>query len=164
MNQISFLNRGYAFKGLLAVLNDCNECPVGRRYSLDKNIDTSGKRLMQICRDSCLRIVNGRLGDDAGIGNYTFQSVQGCSLIDYVLFPPTLFDIISKFTIHDISVYSDHAPIQFSLLANVKSTVQEEQSEVTKIVWDSSKLNEFRDVLSNKLECLDSYINNITCY
>ena len=116
---------------------------------------------MQICRDSCLRIVNGRLGDDAGIGNYTFQSVQGCSLIDYVLFPPTLFDIISKFTIHDISIYSDHAPIQFPLLSNVKSTVQEEQSEVTKIVWDSSKLNEFRDVLNNKLECLDSYVNNI---
>ena len=88
-------------------------------------------------------------------------TLQGCSLIDYVLFPPTLFDIIIKFTIHDISIYSDHAPIQFSLLANVKSTVQEEQSEVTKIVWDSSKLNEFRDVLSNKLECLDSYLNNI---
>ena len=105
--------------------------------------------------------MNGRLGEDAGIGNFTFQSVQGCSLIDYVLFPPSLFDTVSSFIIHDISVFSDHAPIQFSLRANLNSAVPEEQCEIKKLVWDSNKSNEFKDVLCNKLESLDSYVNDI---
>ena len=86
------------------LFDDC-DISVGRRYSLDTKIDSSGVRLLQICKDACLRILNGRLGDDAGIGNFTFQSAQGKSVIDYVLFAPTLFDIVRSFSIHDISVF-----------------------------------------------------------
>ena len=122
-----------------ADLYDCNDCPVGRRFSLDKKVDSSGTRLLQICKDSCLRIINGRLGEDAGIGNYKFPSAQNCSLIDYVLFPPSLFDTVSSFTVHDISLFSDHAPLQFSLRATLKSTLPEEQCEIKKLLWDSYK-------------------------
>ena len=130
-----------------ADIYDYNECLVGRRFSLDEKLNSSGMRLLQICKHSCLRIMNGRLGNDAGIGNYTFQSVQGWSLIDNVLLPPCLFDIVSSFIIHDISVFSDHVPIQFSLRAKLNSAVPKEQCEIKKLVWDNNKSNEFKDVL-----------------
>ena len=40
-------------------------------------------------------IVNGRIGQDKGIGQFTFQGTQGSSLIDYVLLSPDLMDKIS---------------------------------------------------------------------
>ena len=33
-----------------ADLYDYNECPVGRRFSLDKKLNSSGMRLLQICK------------------------------------------------------------------------------------------------------------------
>ena len=68
---------------------------VGRRHSLDTKIDPFGIRLLQICRDTCLRIMNGRLGNEAGTGSFTFLSAQGRSVIDYVLYaPPPPHDLI----------------------------------------------------------------------
>ena len=72
-----------------------------------------------------------------------------------------MFDTLSSFIIHDISVFSDHAPIQFSLRAKLNSAVPEEQCEIKKLVWDNNKSNEFKNVLCNKLESLDSYVNDI---
>lgn len=144
-----------------ADLFDENEISVGRRFSLDTKIDSSGIKLLQICKDACLRILNGRVGDDAGIGNFTFQSAQGKSLIDYVLLSPGMFDIINGFTVHHISVFSDHAPIQFSIKSNVSSTSSEEPYEIKKLVWDTSKLGQFIHSLSGELDTLNSFVNDI---
>ena len=79
-------------------------------------------------------MVNGRAGDDKGIGNYTFQSVLGRSVIDYmyILLPPRLFDRISNFFVHDITVLSDHAPLQLFLKV-VISGKYKNLNKITKI-------------------------------
>ena len=43
-------------------LNLDSDISVGRRYSLDKKLDSPGVKLLQICKDAGLRIMNGRLG------------------------------------------------------------------------------------------------------
>ena len=103
--------------------------------------------------------MNGRLGDDAGIGNFTLQSAQGKSESDYVLFAPTLFDIVRSFSVHDISVFfffSDHAPIKFTISSVhvVNTVIPEQQCEIKKILLDADKVTEFRDVLNTNLDTL----------
>ena len=39
-------------------------------------------------------------------------------------------DLLHLFTVHDISLFSDHAPLQFSLRATLKSTLPGEQCEI----------------------------------
>ena len=78
-----------------------------RRYSLDTKTNSSGLRLIQLCNDSDMCIVNGRIGQDKGIGQFTFQGTQGSSLIDYVLLTPDFMENISDFVVYDITSFSD---------------------------------------------------------
>ena len=142
-------------------MNLDSDISVGRRYSLDRKIDSSGVKLLQICKDAGLRIINGRIGDDVGIGNFTFQSARGKSLIDYVLCSPSLFKIVCSFSVHDISVFSDHAPLQFTISSKFNTVIPENKSEVKKLLWDKDKVTDFNNVLGNNLHALQTCINDI---
>ena len=60
------------------------------------------------------RILNGRAGDDRGIGKFTFVGSRGSSVVDYILASQNLFDYVSKFKVHDPNLLSDHCLITFS--------------------------------------------------
>ena len=61
-----------------------------------------------------LRILNGRnVGDSHG--DYTCFTPRGCSVVDYLLVSADLQQIISKFQIAELTMYSDHCPIIFEL-------------------------------------------------
>jgi hypothetical protein len=71
---------------------------------MDNSVNSSGNKLLDLCLSTDSKIVNGRLGNDAGIGNFTFMSNTGKSLIEYVLmqcelFPFVLFHIINLFNL-----------------------------------------------------------------
>ena len=85
---------------------------VGRRFSLDRKSDSSGLRLLGICKEAGLRIANGRVGADKGQGEFTYQSTLGNSVIDYVLLQPEFFKYVTQFIVHDLFTFSDHAPLQ----------------------------------------------------
>ena len=145
----------------IADLNEQDSVSVGKRFSMDKKVDSSGLRLLEICKEANLRIVNGRAGDDKGIGNYTFQSVLGRSVIDYILLPPRLFDRISNFFVHDITVLSDHAPLQLFLNLSMERASVSENIEVKTIKWNTSKIGDFRGLLQSSLNQLQSTIDGV---
>ena len=144
-----------------AELNLDADVSVGRRFSLDTKIESSGVKLLQICKDAGLRILNGRLGEDAGIGNFTFQSSRGKSVIDYVICSPSLFKIVHSFCVHDISVFSDHAPLQLIIRSNVNTVISQGSEVVKKLSWDTDKVADFKNVLGNNLHILETCINDI---
>ena len=55
------------------------------RLSEDKACNEYGQDLLQFCKNTGMRIINGRLGDDAGVGRFTCVKGNGRSVIDYVL-------------------------------------------------------------------------------
>ena len=63
-----------------------SDIPLARRNVVNKEPDTLGKHLLDLCKGSGLRILNGRkLGDLQG--NYTCFNHRGSpSVIDYMLF------------------------------------------------------------------------------
>ena len=60
------------------------------RVSQDKVVNEHGNYLLNFCKASGLRIINGRIGNDGGIGKFTCVTENGCSVVDYVLCRPEL--------------------------------------------------------------------------
>ena len=60
------------------------------RCNKDKTINQQGKALIELCKSTDLKIINGRYGDDSDIGSYTCCKYNGKSTVDYVLLSPLL--------------------------------------------------------------------------
>ena len=60
-----------------------------------------------------VKIVNGRIGDDNGIGNHICNYVRGSSTIDYAVACATLFPNITNFYVDtfDMCLSDVHSPI-----------------------------------------------------
>ena len=93
--------------------------PIEPRSSLDSN-ETSGhgKDLINFCRTSGFRIVNGRLGDDKKARNFTCHTPAGSSLVDYCLVGQRNSDLIKNFSVGELNTLSDHAYLHISLNTN----------------------------------------------
>ena len=62
-----------------------------------------------------MRIANGQVGSDAGVGECTYVGSSGTSLIDYVLVSEELLTNFVTFDVFDPNPISDHCVIEFSL-------------------------------------------------
>ena len=97
------------------------------------------------------RILNGRAGDDRGIGKFTFVGSRGSSVVDYILASQNLFDYVSKFKVHDPNLLSDHCLITFSFEfgnEEITDSLSEDYDYVDgKFVWKA----EFKDEYVNRL-------------
>lgn len=89
------------------------------RRSEDKHVNNFGRKLLELCRASGLRICNGRVSEDTQ-GKYTFFNHLGSSVIDYVLVGKDDFDAIESVTVKDFNEWSDHAPVEVCI-HNVKN-------------------------------------------
>ena len=55
------------------------------RFSEDEgHINSNGLLLLDFCKQTSLRIMNGRVGNDKGLGKFTFVGSRGSSVVDYV--------------------------------------------------------------------------------
>ena len=57
--------------------------------------------------------MNGRVGNNEGVGKYTFVGRRGSSLVDYVLASQNLFPFVKEFGVQDPNILSDHCVISF---------------------------------------------------
>lgn len=122
------------------------------RYSQDVgHVNNNGLLLLDLCKQTGLRILNGRVGEDKGVGKYTFVGNRGSSLVDYVLASQNLFDYVTSFKVHDPNILSDHCLLSFSFdfcLVQEVSIASESYEYVDgKFVWKS----EFKDEYINRL-------------
>ena len=81
---------------------------------MDTKINTFGRKLLNLCKSSGLRILNGRHKADP-TGYITFYNATGKSLIDYVLVDCNTIDSVNLFSYGNFNVYSDHSPVSFSI-------------------------------------------------
>ena len=81
---------------------------------MDTGINTFGRKLLNLCKSSGLRILNGRHKADP-TGNITFYNATGKSLIDYVLVDSNRIDSVNLFSSGNFNIYSDHSPVSFSI-------------------------------------------------
>ena len=87
------------------------------RYNCDKKVDTNGRNLINLCNDLHFCILNGRFGQDKGVGQYTCIKTRGQSLVDYAIVSSSLFPSVLDFYIDKFdSCMSDaHLPVCVTL-------------------------------------------------
>ena len=81
-----------------------------RRNSYDNELNSHGKRLLDICKSTDLKILNGRVSGDT-LGGPTFHERNGISVIDYVICDQDLFSNVSNVVVKQPRSLSDHRPI-----------------------------------------------------
>ena len=98
-----------------------NSCGVKKRKALDnKEVSGHAKELINLCRQTGFKIVNGRLGHDQDLGDFTCHTPAGSSTVDYCLARENNFDFIENFYIGDINTISDHSYLQLRLKINIQ--------------------------------------------
>ena len=88
-----------------------------KRVNKDKTVNSNGKKLIKLCKENNMIIVNGRTGSDKEIGDLTFNSKKGSSTIDYCVASPDFFPHIQDFHVDilDKNLSDKHSPIILTL-------------------------------------------------
>jgi exonuclease III len=90
------------------------DLPLIRRQNMDTSINEQGKHLIDLCIQSKIKILNGRVMGDS-LGSFTYYCTQGKSCIDYIVVSE---DIVNSFNFLHVlppNELSDHCIIWFSL-------------------------------------------------
>ena len=115
--------------------------------------------MIDLCQSTGLLIANGRLSDDMNIGKFTFCSHLEQRTVDYLLLNLTDFDTISYFDILAFNEHSDHAPMPLKM-KNAENNQENGTAGISrKIVWDKTKLDNFKLKLRNNIELLNQMIH-----
>ena len=122
--------------------------PIKKRNTLDTDVVSGhGKDVISFCRSTGFRIVNGRLGDDQNIGNFTCYTPADSSLVDYCLLRERNFELIKHFYVCEINTISDHSYLQLHLKIKNKT-----RNEPTFEPTNSEFMNDIDPCLTNLKE------------
>ncbi len=162
---------------------DENEDIISERVSKDKKpVNSNGTNLLNLCKYTDLRILNGRVGADKGVGDYTCITPAGSSVVDYALCKSGQFDKIADFEVMSPSIYSDHCPIRIhlKLSCHVPEALNRNTATQKKYMWKADKAAQFVDALSavnvneqfatlfdeyghaDNKECIDNIVDGFT--
>ncbi len=62
-----------------------------------------------------LKVLNGRVGADSTIGQFTCLTSKWSSVIDLVMCSPSLFKCVDQFEVFDPNLISDHCVVHFCI-------------------------------------------------
>lgn len=113
------------------------------RSSHDNRTNTHGMRLIEICRNNNLFLLNGRLFSDRNVGAPTFRDK---SVIDYAISTAECFEFVSDFGVYRTdSLFSDgHNAIYFNISVPATNYVNETSSKSLKTPkWQSNLSHTF---------------------
>ncbi len=80
------------------------------RQNFDSVINNHGKKLIEICKNCDLRILNGRTMGDS-LGRPTFHGKNGTSVVDYIICNQNLIQNIKHLIVKTPCYLSDHSQI-----------------------------------------------------
>ena len=84
----------------------CQETRFQSRSSVDTKFDNYGKKILNVCSNNDLYVMNGRVGTDRNIGKATSKDSK--SVIDYVIVSPGILCDNTEFNVLDFDgLFSD---------------------------------------------------------
>ena len=137
------------------ITNDQSEfslCPT-QRNSFDNELNSHGKRLLEICKSADLRILNGRVSGDS-LGRVTFHGKNGVSVVDFAVCDQDLLSQVANFVVKDPLHLSDHSAITTWLNINKKTSYNHtilEGDTLTRLpkqfLWENDSAQKSKDDL-----------------
>ena len=125
------------------------------RKNHDSHVNNYGLKLLTLCKENDLCIVNGRKECGKCTFNATYRNRPVSSLVDYVIVNKECYNYIANMCVMDINEYSDHCPVVFTLQC-AETENDESVLEYDKIVWDSTPNVDFLDLVESKCNIFDS--------
>lgn len=135
------------------------------RRSMDKVIHKFGRRLVDLCNNFNIHILNGRILGDIQ-GKFTCYQPQGCSVVDYFICSHDLLKDVISMRVKNLQVYSDHCPLEMKIRLplinkdntykrmryqhnqNISYNINEKLSIKETYQWDSSSYEKLMQALS----------------
>ena len=115
------------------------------RNNMDTYVNEYGRRLLELCRNARLRIVNGRvLGDTTG--RMTCYQWNGSSVVDYCIADEDLLGAIEYFKVHELKgTLSNHCKISLQIPSCIRlSSGRQQMYDIPKRVkWCERVSNAF---------------------
>lgn len=144
-------------EGNSIITNDQSESAFqpAQRNSFDNLLNSHGKKLLEICKNLDLRIVNGRVNGDT-LGRPTFHGKNGTSVIDYIICDQCTFLNVANFVVKQPSYLSDHSAIVAWLNLNTSLPASETQTSTStnrlislprQFCWENDSYLKFRNAL-----------------
>ena len=111
-----FINREVLVSELLADVPRYTEPVVSpvHRQSADLTSNHFGGRLLQLCQDADLLILNGRTKGDEH-GKFTCHASNGRSVVDYFISNASILRTDPRLHVQDLQPESDHCPLTLAL-------------------------------------------------
>ena len=97
-----------------------------KRQNMDEHAtDEQGKVILNLCKNSALRILNGRIpGDDSGrYTRYPSRLENNPSTIDYAICSVALIENIKSFYVFTYTGLSDHCCISVTMKSNINKDI-----------------------------------------
>ena len=144
-------------EGNSIITNDQSESAFqpAQRNSFDNLLNSHGKKLLEICKNLDLRIVNGRVNGDT-LGRPTFHGKNGTSVIDYIICDQCTFLNVANFVVKQPSCLPDHSAIVAWLNLNTSLPASETQTSTftnrlislpRQFCWENDSYLKFRNAL-----------------
>ena len=136
-----------------------------KRCSSDSCTNNYGYRLVVMCKNMGVVIVNGRFGADRGVGKTT---CDGKSVVDYILCSPKLLYYIICFEVDDFCyLRSDkHNALNMTLKSkNLKTDKDQDavRGNVTRTKWKDELENDFIQAMNeDQINSINQSINEMT--
>ena len=151
---------------LFAFIDYEQDIPTDRRTEDNKPPNTFGRKILNMCKSTGLRVCNGRFGDDSA--KITFQNKNGCSIIDYMLLNTgsSAFDNINNFIVDKFNTFSCHAPLLIDLKLSDKFKVDKictcKTVKYNTYKWDEGQKDRVREELLNNSDKIENLMNDIS--
>ena len=133
-----------------------------QRKSMDKKKNNNGYKLIEICKNNNMIILNGRYGKDKNIGRMTFRDI---SVLDYSIVSLHGLHLLSDFEITELdNLFSDgHALLSFKLnieqnISKLHATKQPTSVRVSK--WNEKDGHKFIENINvEKIRAIEHQLN-----
>ena len=153
-----------------------------KRTNMDCKVNNNGYKLLELCTNFDLRILNGRIGQDTNKGKFTCVSNHANSVVDYIIMSSCLIPRVKDFFIDDFDpcLSDKHTPVSVTLKSvNVRNQSKTQPNQHTsgmtndpgnnsmKTSWNPTKSNDYTNcfdeshilALTQKVD----KINNFNC-
>lgn len=125
-----------------------------RRQSVDCISNRFGVCLLDLCKATEMRIVNGRVFHDTD--KMTCYTPNGESVVDYLVTSEQNFVSLSKMMVYDYNEFSNHAPIFFAFKIGTERSREANTKYKCTYRWDENFKNEFVNSLKNDIHLLNN--------
>ena len=144
---------------------------IKNRHTSDKTHNSFGKDLIQLCKASGMRIINGLL-NPKNTDNFTCHAPLGKSVVDYLLCTRDLFNLLTDFEIYPKLVESDHTPLTYKLdyekhitesrpTCNVNKRNTPKQERRFHYLFEKERIPIYKNMLRNEQNILAEAVDHI---